>query len=105
MKEVLMMTPGATPTHTFNVPIDAEEIAAVRISYEQNGKILLSKNKEDCTLSGKQIIVKLSQEDSLKFDSNVIVRIQLKIRTTGDDVIISDIIKKTTNIVLDKAVI
>ena len=99
------MTPGTTPTHTFNLPISTDDVAALRITYEQSGKIVLQKEKEDCTLRDKQVIVKLSQEDSLQFDSNVIVRIQLKVLTTGGDVIISKVIKKSTNIVLDKGVI
>lgn len=99
------MTPGATPTHTFNLPISTDEIAALRITYEQDGKILFQKKKDECELKDKQVKVKLSQEETLLFDSNVIVRIQLKGRTTGDDVIISKVIKKPTNIVLDKEVI
>ena len=96
------MTPGATPIHTFNLPINTEDVAALRITYEQSGKIVFQKEKEDCELKDKQIIVKLSQEDTLKFDSNVIARMQVKVRTTGGDVLVSEVIKKSTNIVLDK---
>ena len=63
------MTQGTTPTHTFNLPISTDDVAALRITYEQSGKIVLQKEKEDCTLNDKQVIVKLSQEDSLQFDS------------------------------------
>lgn len=99
------MTPGATPTHTFNLPVNTEDIAALRITYEQGGKIVLQKEKDECELNGKQVIAKLSQEETLDFASNVTVRIQIKARTTGGDVLVSEIIKKGTNIVLDKAVI
>lgn len=99
------MTPGATPTHTFNLPISTDEIAALRITYEQSGKIVLQKEKDECELNDKQVIVKLSQEETLEFDSNAIARMQVKVRTTGGDVLVSEIIKKTPNIVLDKGVI
>ncbi len=99
------MTPGTTPTHTFNLPISTDEIAALRITYEQSDKILFKKKKDECELIDKKVIVRLKQEETLLFESNVIVRIQLKGRTTGDDVIVSKVIKKPTNIVLDKEVI
>lgn len=99
------MTPGTTSTHTFNLPISTDEVAELRITYEQSGKIILQKEKDDCTLNDKQVIVKLSQKESLQFASNVIVRMQIKALTTGGDVLISKIIKKSTNIVLDKEAI
>lgn len=103
--QVINMTPGATPTHTYNLPISSDDIVALRITYEQNGKILFQKEKDDCELIDKMVIVKLEQEDTLQFDSNTISRIQLKARTTDGTVYISDVIKKPTNIVLDKEVI
>ena len=98
----MVMTPGATPTHFFNLPISTDEVVALRITYEVSGKTVLQKEMEDCELKDKQIIVKLSQEDTLKFGSNVIVRMQVKVRTTSGDVFVSEVIKKSTNIVLDK---
>ena len=96
------MIPGTTPTHTFNLPISADDIAAIRITYETNGKIVLQKETDDVTLKGNEAVVKLSQGDTLQFGSNISVRIQLKIRTKGGDVLVSKMIKKTTGIVLDK---
>lgn len=99
------MTPGATPTHTFNLPVSTDDVAALRVTYEQGGKNLLQKEMDECTLSGTQVIIKLKQEETLLFESNGIVRIQLKGKTKGGDVLISDIIKRPTNIVLDREVI
>lgn len=96
------MIPGTTPTHTFNLPISVDDIAAIRITYESNGKIVLQKETDDVTLQGNEAVVKLSQEDTLQFGSNISVRIQLKIRTKGGDVLVSKMIKKTTSVVLDK---
>lgn len=98
------MTPGTTPTHYFNLPkvISKDEVAKLRITYEQNGKIVMKKTKDECTFNEKQITVKLKQEETLKFDENASVRMQLKIRTTGGDVIMSKVIKDTADVVLDK---
>ena len=40
------MIQGTTPTHKFNVDIDTGLIDKLRISYEQNGKIVLWKEKK-----------------------------------------------------------
>ena len=100
-----MLMPGATPTNTFTIPVTESEIRKIRITYEQNGKIVLQKHKEDCTFNEKKVSVKLSQEETLRFTSNAAVRIQVKILTTGGDVIPSKVIKTSTKIVIDKEVI
>lgn len=99
------MAPGTTPTHTFGLPISTDKIAALRITYEDSGKIVLQKEKDDCELIGSKVITKLSQEETLRFGSNKIIRIQLKVKTTGGDVLVSNVMKKPTRIVLDKGVI
>lgn len=101
------MTPGTTPTHYFNLPmvISKDDVAKLRITYEQNGRKVLQKTKDECTFNEKQIIVKLKQEETLKFDENASVRMQLKLRTTGGDVIMSKIMKEITDVVLDKEMI
>lgn len=96
-----MIVPGATPTHEFILPVSEEDVAALRITYEVNGKNVLQKQKEECTFNGTVCTTKLSQKETLLFPSNVTVRIQLKGRTTGGDVIISDIIKRPSALVLD----
>lgn len=95
------MTPGTTPTHYFHLP-QGIEAKKLRITYEQGGKIVLQKETKDCAIKENSVEVKLSQADTLRFDSNTVVRIQLKLLTTGGDALVSNLIKKTTNIVLDK---
>lgn len=101
------MTPGTTPTHIFNLPRNIK-VEDFRITYEQGGKVVLQKEKNDenCEIDHINVVtVKLSQKDSLQFASNATVRIQLKVKTTGGDVLVSNLIKKPTNILLDKGVI
>ena len=101
------MIPGTTPTHTFKLPsqIDGSDISALRITYEQGGKIVLQKEKNECTVSEHSIVVKLSQDESLLFSSNVPIRIQVKVLTTGDNVLVSKVIEKSVYVVLDKEAI
>lgn len=86
------MIRGTTPTYTFDIPLDASLIADLRLSFAQEGTELVKKTKNDITLEGQKITVRLTQEDTLKFDhGKSTVQIQLRVLTTGGDVMTSDI--------------
>ena len=99
------MFQGTTPTHRFNVDIDTALISKLRISYEQNGKIVLTKEKEDCTLNGYTITTKLDQEETIKFDAPGNVRIQLHVITTSGDSLVTKPVSVPVYILLDKVVL
>lgn len=99
------MIPGATPTHTFKVPMDTDIITALRITYKQGNNIVLQKELKDCTLLAGEIECKLSQKDTLAFSDSGMVYVQMKIRTTGNDVLVSKIKTVPVQSVLDKEVI
>jgi hypothetical protein len=96
---------GTTPTHKFNIPFDTTICANMRILYSQNGKLKIVKTKNDCKLSGKSIITTLTQEDTLKFEKNIRVDVQLRILTTGGDSLVSKPIKLYVTECLEKEVI
>jgi len=96
------MIPGTTPTHTYTLPLSEEEIENLRVTYEQGGKIVCQKEKEDGVLEANVFTLKLSQQDTLGFTANAPVRIQLKALTTGGDVLVSEVFKRPVSIVLDK---
>ena len=82
---------GSTPTHTYTIPSDVAPIADLRISYGQDYKELVTKTLKDCTIDGQDISVTLSQEDTLKFDRRIqVAQAQLRILTTGNEVLTSD---------------
>lgn len=99
------MIPGTTPTHIFTLPFDVAAVAALRITYEQKEKIVLQKELKDCVSDGNTVTLKLTQAESLLFDSNVAVRIQVKVRTAAGDVLVSDVEKVPAGILLDREVI
>ena len=94
------MNIGTTPKHIFTLPFSAEEeVEAVEITYSQNGKVKLRKTKDDCTITGNDIIVELSQEDTFNFcetdiivTTDIIVKIQIRVRLKDGQVLASDII-------------
>lgn len=79
------MFKGTTPTHTFNIPPDLSAIKEVRIIYSQNGEVVLKKRTADCTIEGRTIKTKLSQEDTFLFKGNTPVSILIRVLTQGKD--------------------
>ena len=75
------MIRGTTPTHIFTTNIDTSELKSVMVIYAQGGNELFKKSIEDCALNGNQISVKLTQEDTFKFDCNQKVQIQVRALT------------------------
>ena len=89
------MTRGSTPTHVFTLPFGVETIKTVEITYEQNEEVKLKKTNIDCTLEENTVSVKLTQEDTFKFDEKPLVKIQIRVLTLDGDVIPSEIMYAT----------
>ena len=99
------MIQGSTPLHTFVLPFSTELIHSVRVTYEQKNKIVLSKETNDVAMEGNTIALRLSQDETLLFDSLVPARIQLHILTTGGDALPSKPKTVPVYVLLDKRVI
>ncbi len=99
------MIQGSTPLHTFVLPFNTDLIQAVRVTYEQKKKIVLSKETDEVAMEGNTIALRLSQEETLLFDSLVPARIQLHILTTGGDALPSKPKTLPVYVLLDKRVI
>lgn len=89
------MIRGSTPTHIFTLPFGAETVKTIEITYAQNEKVKLQKANADCVLEGNTVSIKLTQEDTFKFDEKPLVEIQIRVLTLGGDVIASDIMYTT----------
>lgn len=98
------MIRGTTPTHTYNLPFDTALIDKIKIAYAQNGVVVLTKEKADCKFEGNTVTVRLTQEDTLKFDASR-VQIQIRVLTIGGDALASDIVTKPCGEVLEEGVL
>ena len=98
------MRRGTSPTHTFTLPLNVDVIDDIRIIYAQDESIVLKKGKEDCSFEGGDVILKLSREDTWKFDCDKLVSIQLEVWTPVGDVLVSDIIHRPVDKCLDDEV-
>lgn len=72
---------GTTPTHTFNIPVDASLVEEVRIVYAQGDKEVFRKETFDCDIEGKQIKVTLTQDETLLLNHRIPVQIQCQFKT------------------------
>ena len=96
---------GTTPTHTFELPFETALIKSVRITYAHNKKPVLVKKTEQCVMEGSTVSVKLTQEDTLLFENNWLVEIQLQILTKDGDALRSEICNRYTGVLLGDEVL
>lgn len=84
---------GTTPELTFNLPFDTSIIKNLYITFkDRNKSTVLEKTETDCTMNNNSITVELSQEETLQFEKRTKVRVQLRIKTTNDKALKSNII-------------
>lgn len=98
------MRRGTTPTHTFVLPLDMDTVTSFRVIYAQGDEVKLRKEKDDCSIDGNVITVKLSQEETLSFNMGKIVEIQVRI-LCGDIAMASDIMYVSVERLLEDEVI
>ena len=101
------MIRGTTPILHFTLPFNVSELAEYWITISQRYEnIKIDKTSEDCTVSGKKITLKLSQEDTLKLIPNKPVYIQIRALTATDsDAIASTQIRCDVDDILREGVI
>lgn len=96
---------ATTPTHIFVLPFDTSLLQEIRITYQQSGKTVLQKTEADCTLTGSEIKVTLTQQETLLFSPDERVSIQLRVLTTTGHVMASEIKKVFARACLDEEVL
>lgn len=98
------MMQGTTPTHTFELPFDVSTFKTVRVVYSQNDTPVLAKTGEEVKISGSTVTVQLSQEDTFKFSTDKVVRIQVRLLSRDGKALASDIIVKSVQECLETEV-
>lgn len=86
-----MLAKGTTPTHTFTLPFNTGIIKTVKVIYAQKNAVLFEKEGDACNCSDNTVTVKLTQEETLKFDCRHSVQIQMRILTDDDEALTSEI--------------
>ena len=68
---------GTTPTITFKLPFQTDQISDVEIYFTQKS-FLFQKNYEDCSFEENRLSVTLSQEETLQLNEGLSLRLQLR---------------------------
>ena len=96
---------GTTPTITFNLPFSVSDINNVEVYFAQNDEMLLEKGYDDCVLSGTTIAVPLTQDDTLLFDYEEKLQIQLRFMYNDQRVEATSVLKGKVGQLLKDGVI
>lgn len=95
---------GTTPTHVFTLPFETALVKAVKVTYVHDGATVLVKENQDCTMEGSTVTVKLTQEETLLFENNQLVQIQLRVLLQNGDALRSVVYHCHTGVLLDDEV-
>lgn len=101
---------GTTPVHVFNIPFDTRDIEKYTVTYsaitsDGKSRTVLKLTQDDSEMYGTQIVVALTQEQTLLFSEYTAVKIQVKVLTTSGSVFASKILWKTIGEILDEGVL
>ena len=100
------MVRGTTPTLTFTLPFPVSTLSALFINISQHFEnIQIEKALSDCTISGNDISVVLTQEDTLKLVADRQAFIQVRVRTRDGTALASEMIPCSVEDVLKDGVI
>ena len=90
---------GTTPTNVFRTDVDLSNASVLFITYKQGGKLVLEKSIEDVQIEKKNLIVELSQKDTLLF-SEGIVTIQIRAKFPDGSTVASSLVRTSTSEIL-----
>ena len=102
------MKRGSTPTFTFEIPFDVNMIRNLFVTIKQTFRtetIQVDKTMEQCEMQDNQISCILTQEDTLKFKQNRNASVQLRVLTTGNNSLVSDVFTVRIDELLKEGVI
>lgn len=96
---------GSTPLQEFVFEFDiAQFVEDLLVTYKQDD-IVFEKALKDGDVNGNIFSFSLTQEETLSLDANMSVYIQAKVKTKNGQVLVSDIISKSVNEVLNDKVL
>ena len=102
------MIKGTTPTIHYNLPFDTSVIKTAEIVVEYvdaNKSVKIIKAIDDCVLGDKCISTALTQDETLKIPAPSIVNVQLRVLTTDEIVLATEVEKVTVKRLLKEDVI
>lgn len=100
-----MIAKGCTCKNSFPIPYTKDEIATLFVTYQQSKETVIEKSITDCTFEDGMVSVYLSQEETLSFKDDVVIKIQLRVKLNNGAATKSKIVETYTDYVLKDDVI
>jgi hypothetical protein len=73
--------------HSFELPYPKELISGIRIIYGQGKDSLFVKTEDDCVITEEEISLTLSQDETLLFNANKKLYIEIKIKLATGEIV------------------
>ena len=99
------MREGTTQSYTFEIDLPTSEIEKAKVSFEQDGNIIIEKREDDLGFYENCIGVVLSQEETFLFDKEKVFHIQLRVKTKDGAVLSTDEFVRSIYPCLDREVL
>ena len=99
------MRRGTTPTNIFQTDTDLTEADVIYISYEQDGNILFEKTGDDIEVSADELRVRLTQEETLQFNTEHRVRMQIRAKFGDGTAIASQVMTASVHEIIKGGII
>lgn len=99
------MIKGTTPTLEFELPFEASLVKNAYVTLAQKGVIVINKPLKECDHDSNVIQVKLTQEDTIRLSELDTVEIQIRVLTTYDEALASEIWTTTAERILYEGII
>jgi hypothetical protein len=103
MDEVIFQ--GSTPVHEITLPIHTNYLKTAIVTYKQDGQTVLEKKTPDVEFNEYDLVIHLTQEETLSLVEDKITEIQVKIKTLDGEVVPSDVIYAYTRECFNKEIL
>jgi hypothetical protein len=75
---MLRINRGSTQSITYTLPFPAERLEKAYVTIVQDGEVVIEKSLEDMKIYGNEIVVELTQKETLKLNSDSGGAVQLR---------------------------
>ena len=96
---------ATTPKQIFTLDLEnVSDLSEILVTYAQRGKIIVQRTKSEMTIEENKVSFRLTQEETLSFRENIPVEIQVRVFTSDNNALASDIFEVSVGRVLDEEV-
>ena len=99
------MNRGTTPTLVFDMPFDVSAFPKVWVTFGQQGREIFTIEKSACRITETSIETTLTQDQTLKLKCGCNVEIQIRVLSSENVAMASNILKTSVDRILKDGVI